>query len=265
MSQLTTNNQNQRSVREVINDLTSTGTMAKTLNEILGNRKSQFLSTIVTMVNSDQKLLQIFNDNPLSILSTAIQIVNLDLPLGNQFGFAYIIPRYNGRTGKNEAQLMIGYKGLLQMAIRSGRYKTIKVVPIRQGELKGFNPIDGSVELNSIQNPVERSKLPVIGYLGILQFLNGFSYQNFVTREEIVEREKKFRQGASMSAAWEKNFDAMAEKTVLKMMLSRYGYVGFGDNATAQSYSDSDESQSYVDPSTGEIIDIEEPIDAAAE
>ena len=250
----------QKSVRETLISLTSNGSLSSTLSELLGDKKPQFLSTLVSIINSDPKLIQVFYENPLSILNIAIQIVNLDLPLGNQFGFAYIVSRYNKRQGKNEAQLMLGYKGLLQMAIRSGKYKTIKVIAIHEGEISEIDHLSGEIKFKWNQDIRKRNSTPVIGYVGILKFLNGFTHQIFVTREEIEEREKKFRQGQNQSAAWESNFDSMAEKTVIKMMLSRYGYVGFGTSSVEQNSPDYDNISSEIEcvedinEETGEII-----------
>lgn len=191
------------------------------LEKVLGQKKASFVNNITALV-SNSKALQ--SCEPQSIIFAATKATALDLPLDPNLGFAYVIPYNNRREGKQEAQFQIGYKGFIQLAIRSGQFKTINVTEIREGEVETVNLLTGEVKFNAKPN---RHELPVIGYAAFFRLAGGFEKTLYATKEEVEAHAKKYSQTYSndrtkQSSKWTTDFDAMAKKTVLKLLLSKY-------------------------------------------
>ena len=222
-----------QSVAEIVHSLTSQPAIKARFDEILGKRAPSFISSIVSIVNADQNLAQAFRDNPMSVLQVAMKAAIYNLPLGTELGLAYILPFKNYKTGKSDAQFIIGYKGHIQLALRTRKFKRLGVVDIRQGELKSFDHLYGDAEIEWIQDPIERSKSVIIGYLAGFKTIDGFEKQIFRTIEEINEHELKNRRGQYQSKVWKDNFDAMAKKTVLLELLKTYAPKSPEDIAAA--------------------------------
>lgn len=181
-------------------------------NEILGNNGNAFISSVVTLATTS-KLQEC---EPNSILSCAITAATLNLQINPNLGFACIIPYKN--KDKMVAQFQVMAKGLLQLALRSGQFKTINVVEVYDGELQFVNKLTGEISLSG-----ERKNNKIVGYCSYFELLNGFSKTLYMTVEEINEHAKKFSKTYTFSTgAWSTNFEGMARKTVLKLILSRY-------------------------------------------
>lgn len=180
--------------------------------ELLGKRASQFITSVLAVVNNS-KLLQSANWE--SIYSAAITAATLDLPINPNLGFAYIVP-----YGK-EAQFQIGYKGFIQLAQRSGKFKTINVTDVREGEIEDFDRLTGSIQFNWIKE--DREKKPVVGYVAYFELLNGFSKLLYMTVDELNAHGVKYSQTAKKGfGLWKDNFSSMASKTTIKLLLSKY-------------------------------------------
>lgn len=188
--------------------------LKKRFNEVLGAKSTQFVASILTSVG-DNKLLA--KCDVKTIVSSAMVAATLDLPINPNLGFAYIIP-YG-----NQAQFQIGYKGFIQLAQRSGKFKGLNVSAVKEGEIANMDFLTGGFEFNWIQNPVERIKAKTIGYVAYFELLNGFSKMLYMSIEEVkahmITHSKTYK---SEKSPWRKNFDAMAQKTVMKMLLSKY-------------------------------------------
>ena len=219
MTDLVKSNQ---SVADTIQQLTSQPAIKSRFNEILGKRAPQFISSIISIVNADQNLQAVFKDNPMSVLQVAMKAAIYNLPLGNDMGLAYILPFKNYKTGKPDAQFIISYKGYIELALRTGRYKRLGACDVRQGELKHIDYLNGEIEFDFIQDPIARRKIPIIGYAATLQLIEGFERQIFMTLEEINEHEVKNRRGQYQSKVWKDTFDVMAMKTVLLRLIKTY-------------------------------------------
>lgn len=182
------------------------------LTSVLGEKKGQFVSNITSLV-ANNKLLQ--NCKPISVIYAGITATVLDLPLNPNLGFAYVIPY------KDEATFQIGYKGLVQLAMRSGQFKTINVCEVREGELVGRDFISGECKFEFAEGREER---PIIGYMAYFKLLNGFEKMTFWTKEKVEAHAKRFSQAyaAKRSTPWNTDYDAMAEKTVLKNLLLKF-------------------------------------------
>lgn len=175
---------------------------------ILGEGAASFISSILTIYNENSKLRQC---DPMSILAAAGQAANLKLPIMPQLGYAYVIP-YG-----NVAQFQLGYKGLIQLAMRSGKFRHLNSSEIYEGQIKQFNPITGVIELG------EKTSDKIVGYAAYMELLNGFSKTLYMSREDVERHAQKFSPHYRNSqSVWSKNFDTMAKKTVMKKLLSTY-------------------------------------------
>lgn len=192
--------------------------------ELLGKRAASFITSVLQTVSQNQLLAKA---EPTSIYHSAAVAATLDLPLNSSLGFAYIIP-YNQKqpdgTWKQVAQFQMGYKGIIQLAQRSGTYKTINATDVRLGEIKSHNRLTGEIVFEWIQDSEAREKLPVIGYASFMELLNGFQKTGYMTVSELKAHGLKFSKTyAKAGSLWNQSFDSMAIKTVLKLLISKYG------------------------------------------
>lgn len=185
------------------------------LNDVLKDRKGSFVTSLVSVVTNNQQLQAC---DPQTIMYAALKATALDMPFDPNLGFAYVIPYKN--KGKDEAQFQMGYKGFVQLAQRSGQFSCINADVVHEGELTGFNKLTGEIELNGTKTSDK-----VIGYFAHFALLNGFRKTLYMTTEEIRNHAQRFSQTAKKGfGLWSQkdSFDAMAKKTVLKMLLSKY-------------------------------------------
>ena len=189
------------------------------LQSVLGEKKQAFVNNMTALVSNDKALQAC---EPMSLMFAALKVTSLDLPLDNNLGFAYVIPYRNNKENKTEAQVQIGYKGISQLAIRSGQFETINVTDVREGELKGHNRLTGELELDWINDDTARMKAKIIGYIGYFKLLSGYSKTTYWSIEELKEHGLNYSQTFKKGyGVWKDNFNAMAKKTVLKLMLNK--------------------------------------------
>ena len=189
------------------------------LQSVLGEKKQAFVNNMTALVSNDKALQAC---EPISLMFAALKVTSLDLPLDNNLGFAYVIPYRNNKENKTEAQVQIGYKGISQLAIRSGQFETINVTDVREGELKGRNRLTGELELDWINDDTARMKAKIIGYIGYFKLLSGYSKTTYWSIEELKEHGLNYSQTFKKGyGVWKDNFNAMAKKTVLKLMLNK--------------------------------------------
>lgn len=175
--------------------------------EILGDKSKAFLASVMQVANSPA----LKNADPASVINSAMMAATLDLPVNNNLGFAYIVPF------KSEAQFQIGYKGFIQLAQRSGQFKRIAATPVYEGQLISADPLYGY----QFDWSVETEGQPV-GYVAFFQLLNGFTAELYMSRKKVDDHAKKYSQTYKRGfGVWKDNFDAMAVKTVLKLLLSK--------------------------------------------
>lgn len=182
-------------------------TVKKKFEELLGKRAPAFITSVLQIVNSNKLLI---NADPASIFNAAATAATLDLPINNNLGFAWIVP-YAGK-----ALFQLGYKGFIQLAQRSGQFKSISATPIFEGQLVSENPLTGY----EFDFKVKKSNIP-IGYVAYFKLLNGYEATLYMTIDELKEHGKKYSKTFN-NGVWQTNFDAMATKTVLKLLLSRF-------------------------------------------
>lgn len=224
-AQMTTQPQAKESTAALMNMLLSKEGYQKRFDELLGKRSPQFISSIVSLMNADSALMDAFHDAPVTIIQSALQAASFDLPINPALGYAYIVPFRNSKRNRMEASFLMGYKGMLQLALRTGVYKRINVVDVRAGELKSYDRLREDIELEFIEDEDEREKAPIIGYVGYFQMINGMEKTIYMTVKQLEAHEKKFRHGNYMSRGWKENPDAMMRKTVLRKLIGKWGLM----------------------------------------
>lgn len=215
--------QAQRSPIQVFTGILNHQSMQKYLLETLGDKKQEFVANITTLVSNDVKLQEC---EAKSVIFSALKATALDLPLDPNLGMAYVIPFKNTKKGIKEAQFQIGYKGFIQLAIRSNQFKIINVRDVRVGEIVGEDFISGEMQFKKVEN---REDKLIIGYVAYFRLLNGFEKMSYWTMNELDQHAMKYSQTYSskndyiqQSSTWSTNFDGMAKKTALKLLLSKY-------------------------------------------
>ena len=217
-----------QSIQVMLNSLLDSDGYRKRFDEILGKRAPQFVSSIVSMVNGDKNLQQAFMNAPVTVIQSALKAATFDLPIDPTLGYAYIVPFNNKKEDgsyRMEASFVIGYRGLLQLAMRTGAYEKINVVDVREGELVSYNRLTEDVVLDFVEDEDEREALPIIGWCGYYRLTNGMEKTIYMSRKQIVKHEEKNRKGKYMGKGWRTDFDAMAAKTVLRKLIGKWGIL----------------------------------------
>lgn len=222
---LTNNTNNQAAPIVTVKGLLCKVEYKQRFQDILGKKAAGFISSIINIANNPG----LRDCEPNSIVSSAVVAATLDLPIDPNLGFAYIVP-YNDKKKGKVGQFQMGYKGFIQLAMRSGQYKTISSSEIYEDEIKKYNRITGEMEFNGDFIPDESSK--VVGYIAYFKLLNGFEKYLYMTIEQLESHGKQYSQSyrsekkwVSDNSLWATNFNAMATKTVLKLLLSKYGIL----------------------------------------
>lgn len=214
----------------------------KLINNTLGDpeRSKRFIASISSAVATNPNLRECEAG---TILSGALLGESLNLSPSPQLGHYYLVP-YKNKEGVSEAQFQLGWHGYYQLAIRSGQYKDLDVIEIKEGEYLGRDKLTGKQKFEFIENESERLNKPTIGYLGYFELLNGYRKQIYMSKEEMekhadtyskafnLESYKKLKAGQipekemwKYSSYWYKDFDGMAFKTILRRLISKYGVM----------------------------------------
>lgn len=224
-------------------------------NEMLGKKAAGFMSSIIAVTNNNKYLAKA---NPATVIGAAAQAAMLDLPINQSLGFAYIVP-YG-----SEAQFQLGYKGYIQLAQRSGQYVDIGAKTVYEGELEYENRLLDKFKFG------ERTGDKVIGYLAYFRLTNGFEKMLFMELDEMIAHAKKYSKNYKGGTdKWGlTDFNTMAEKTVLKRLLSKYGPLSIENIQMSQALANDggvvkmNESGDFDVNFDGETIDAEydEPV-----
>lgn len=212
------------------------------ITKVVGGKNStRFISNIISAVQINPQLQECTNS---SILSAALQAESLKLPPSPQLGFVWMVPFNNKKKGVKEAQFIVSAKGYKQLAMRSGQYIDIDCIYIKEGEYKGRDKYTGKQKFEFIEDDDERESLPVIGYLAYLETKDGFKKQLYWSKSKMEKHADKYSQAFSLKAAklleegkipqnelwkyssyWYTSFDEMAEKTMIKQLLSKWAML----------------------------------------
>lgn len=207
--------------------LMNTPGMKKKFQDILHEKSDPFMGSLMTLVGGDDYLAKA---EPMTIIASALKAATMDLPIDKNLGYAYIVPfNRSEKVGSqwithNEAQFILGYKGYIQLAQRSGQYKSLNALAVYEGQMISWNPLTEEFvfDYNGKLSDV------VIGYVGFFELLNGFKKTVYWTKQEIEAHRIKNGKGkdkTKLSGAWRDNYDQMAIKTVLRNLLSKWGIL----------------------------------------
>lgn len=210
------------------------------LTDVLREKKDSFVTSLVSVVTNNTMLQAC---DPQTIMYAAMKATSLSLPVDPSLGFAYVIPYKN--KGKDEAQLQIGYKGITQLAMRSGQFKSINADAVYEGEISKVDRKSGDIELDG-----EKKSNKIVGYFAYFQLLNGFEKTLYMSKEEVQAHANRFSKAVSYGP-WKSDFDAMAKKTVLKSLLSKYAPMSVEMQSAIKAdqavYRDASMTEDYVD------------------
>ena len=218
----------------------------KQINSVVGGKNgTRFISSIVSAVQTTPALQECTNP---SILSAALLGEALNLSPSPQLGQFYMVPFDNKKKGCKEAQFQLGYKGFIQLAERSGYYKKLNVLAIKEGELIRYDPLNEEIEVELIDDDVIREEAPAMGYYAMFEYENGFRKTMYWSKKKMLAHAEKYSQafkrngGAKSlelleqgkipekelwkySSFWFKDFDGMAMKTMLRQLISKWGIM----------------------------------------
>lgn len=232
------------------------------INKVVGGKDGQrFISAIISATNTNSMLQECTNQ---SIVSGALLGESLKLSPSPQLGHYYLVP-FNDKEKGKVAQFQLGYKGYIQLAIRSGQYKKLNVMAIKEGELEYFDPLNEDIKVSlMIEKWDEREALPTIGYYAFFELVNGFRKAIYWSKAQMEAHALKYSQGYKKDKEkgwnytfWSKDFDGMAYKTMLRQLISKWGIMSIemqtaydGDMAVIND----DGTRSYVETEDTVII-----------
>lgn len=256
------------------------------INNVVGGKNgTRFISSIVSAVQANPALQECTNP---SILSAALLGESLNLSPSPQLGQYYMVPFNNKKKGCKEAQFQLGYKGYIQLAKRSGVYKKINVISIKEGELVSYDPLEEDLKVNLIEDDIAREEAPTIGYYAMFEEVNGYKHSLYWSKRKMMAHADRYSAAFSIkemerlergeipekdmwkySSFWYKDFDAMAHKTMLRQLISKWGTMSIdmqsaidADTAVIRE----DGSRDYVDNGSEEYSNgYDEDREAAAE
>lgn len=239
-----------------LKSLLNTPTMQKKFEQVLANKAPQFMASVLNLYNGDPGLREA---EPMSIVSSAMVAASLDLPVDKNLGYAWIVAFYDSKKGYKAAQFQLGYKGYIQLALRSGQYKAINVIPVYEGELLKWNRLTEEIDLDLDARKSDK----VIGYCGYFKLVNGFEKTVYWTRDEVEAhriKHNKAKDKKSLNNVWRSDYDAMAMKTVLRNMLGKWGILSID----MQKAFSEDEQEREVKDITDDANEYDEPIQYGA-
>ena len=245
------------------------------VNQIIGDERTgkRFIASIISAVSNNPQLKECDNS---SILSGALLGESLGLSPSPQLGNYYLVPFKDKNKGM-VATFQMGWKGYYQLALRSGQYKKLNVIEIKEGELIGWNPLEEELKVNIIDDDEKREKLNTIGYYAFYENLQGFRKCIYWSKEKMEAHALKYSNGyradkqkKTTYTFWSKNFDEMAKKTMLRQLISKYGVMSIEmqnayegdmayikDDGTKEYVDNKEEEVSFEDTTVIETTDVE--------
>lgn len=186
---------------------------------VLKENAGAFVASIIDLYNTDRTLQMC---DPKNVVMEALKAASLKLPINKQLGFAWIVPYRDGRTGQYIPTFQLGYKGYIQLCMRTGAYRYINADVVYEGELVKHDKLTGEIEID----PEKRTGDKKVGYFAFIETLNGFRKTLFMTVEEVTKHAQQYSKSyGSKNSVWATDFDAMALKTCLRLLLSKYGVM----------------------------------------
>ena len=231
-----------------LNEMLNAPSVQKQFGQALGDAKGTFISSLLSIYTSNSQLTKC---EPSDLIVEALKAASLKLPIDSNLGLAYIIP-YKGKP-----QFQLGYRGLLQLAIRSGVYKNINADVVYEGELVSFDKVSGNIDLSG-----DKTSDNVVGYFAYCSTIYGFEKTIYMTRDEVDNHAKRFSSAYKFrkDSLWHTDFDAMAKKTVLKRLLSVYGQLSIEVQQTLSS--EDNVIKQDLERASNVVLNIDESVDA---
>lgn len=238
-----------RERKDKLKSMVKADSVMEQFRNALGKHSDTFVASIIDLYNSDSQLQQC---NPTQVVQEALKAATLRLPINKQLGFAYIIAYNNSKPDGNggwakvmEPTFQIGYKGYIQLAMRSGQYKYLNTDVVYEGELRQVSKLTGEIDFTG-----QRTSDKIVGYFCYEELTNGFRKTLYMSVQEMAAHAKRYSKGLarnitvekltemaaqpfdpnSKQVGWLGNFHAMALKTVVRQMLSKYGYLSIEMN-----------------------------------
>lgn len=230
-------------------------------------RTKTFTSSLISAVSTNPALQEC---EGMSIISAALLGESLNLSPSPQLGHYYMVPFKDTKAGISKATFVLGWKGYYQLALRSGQYRNIDAVAIKEGELDEYDPITGEIKIHAISDPMERENTKTIGYYAWFELINGFKKAMYWPKEKMEAHALKYSKGYAAKKGytfWEKDFDGMALKTMYRQLISKYGIMSlemqkaYVNDMTVQTSTDPEQNQpeyfdaGVIDATTGEVIE----------
>ncbi len=233
------------------------------INQTLGDkdRATRFIASISSAVATNQSLQEC---DAGTILSGALLGESLNLSPSPQLGQYYLVPFNDSKKGYKVAQFQLGYKGYIQLAIRSGQYKKLNVLAIKKGELVRYDPLNEEIEVNLIDDEEERENAETVGYYAMFEYTNGFRKSMYWSKAKMEKHALKYSSGYKAKKGytfWEKDFDGMAYKTMLRQLISKWGIMSIDMQQAVEkdmTTINTDGTYEYVDNEETTIIEQEE-------
>lgn len=234
------------------------------INQTLGDkeRATRFIASISSAVATNQALQEC---DAGTILSGALLGESLNLSPSPQLGQYYLVPFNDSKKGYKVAQFQLGYKGYIQLAIRSGQYKKLNVLAIKKGELIKYDPLNEEIEVNLIEDEEERESAETVGYYAMFEYTNGFRKSMYWSKSKMEKHALKYSKGYAAHKGytyWEKDFDGMAYKTMLRQLISKWGIMSVDMQQAVEkdmTAINTDGTYEYVDNDEDVVIEQEEP------
>ena len=235
----------------------STPGYQKMINNTLRDPKKaqRFVASITSAVATNPALQEC---DPATILSGALLGESLNLSPSPQLGQYYLVPFNNTKNGCKDAQFQLGYKGYIQLALRSGYYKHLNVIAVKAGELVHFDPLTEEVEVNLNPDELARENSATVGYLAMFEYLNGFRKTIYWSREKMENHALRYSKGYAAKKGytfWEKDFDAMAFKTMLRQLISKWGVMSIDLQTAFEADAVAAEDGDYIQTPPAELPD----------
>ena len=186
---------------------------------VLKENAGAFVASIIDLYNTDRTLQMC---DPKNVVMEALKAASLKLPINKQLGFAWIVPYRDSKTGQYIPTFQLGYKGYVQLCMRTGAYRYINADVVYEGELVKHDKLTGEIEID----PEKRTGDKKVGYFAFIETLNGFRKTLYMSVEEVIKHAQQYSKSySSKNSVWATDFDAMALKTCLRLLLSKYGVM----------------------------------------
>lgn len=211
-------------------------------------KRERFVSAIMSAVAINPLLQEC---DPSTILSGALLGESLGLSPSPQLGQYYLVPYDNRKKGCKDAQFQLGYKGYVQLALRSGEYKRLNVFAVKAGELKKWNPITEELEIELIEDDAVREKTESTGYVATFEYTNGFRKTLYWSKAKMEAHALRYSKGYAAKKGytfWEKDFDSMAFKTMLRQIISKWGVMSIELQTAFEKDTVIEEQSDYFEP-----------------